>query len=108
MQLKLMVKIREMRKRQQQAVYNALWWATIVEVDFVFDAQGTASDRQRKVFTTPLLSEVKKRRNTKQFTKKKPRCHRGGVHGVANQNATTERTNVANRTMLQRRSRGSA
>ena len=24
---------------------------------------------QRKVFTTPLLSEVKKRRNTKQFTK---------------------------------------
>ena len=40
---------------------------------------------------TPLLSEAKKRRNTKQFTKKKPRYHRGGVRGVANQNATSER-----------------
>ena len=40
---------------------------------------------QRKVFTTPLLSEVKKRRNTNQFTKKKSRCQRGGVHRVANQ-----------------------
>ena len=48
---------------------------------------------QRKVFTTPLLAEANKRRNTKQFTKKKSRCQRGGVRGVANQNATTERTN---------------
>ena len=38
---------------------------------------------QRKVFTTPLLTEANKRRNTKQFTKKKPRCQRGGVRGTA-------------------------
>ena len=37
---------------------------------------------QRTVFTTPLLTEANKRRNTKQFTKKKPRCQRGGVRGV--------------------------
>ena len=49
---------------------------------------------QRKVFTTPLLSEAKSDRNTEQFTKKKSRCQRGGVRGVANQNATTERTNL--------------
>ena len=49
---------------------------------------------QRKVFTTPLLTEANKRRNTKQFTKKNPRCERGGVRGVANQNARTERTNL--------------
>ena len=49
---------------------------------------------QRKVFTTPLLSEVKSDRNTDQFTKKKSRCQRGGVRGVANQNATKERTNL--------------
>ena len=48
---------------------------------------------QRKVFTTPLLSEAQKCRNTKQFTKKKSRCQKGGVRGVAYQNATTERTN---------------
>ena len=48
--------------------------------------------RQRKVFTTPLLSEAKSGRNTEQFTKKKSRCQRGGVRGVANQNVTTERT----------------
>ena len=47
---------------------------------------------QRKVFTTPLLSEAKSDRNTQQFTKKKSRCQRGGVRGVANQNAITERT----------------
>ena len=63
---------------------------------------------QRKVFTTPLLSEAKSDRNTNQFTKKKSRCQRGGVRGVANQNATTERKNVANQTMLQGRSRGLA
>ena len=34
------------------------------------------------------------RRNANQFTKKNPRCQRGGVRGVANQNATTERTNL--------------
>ena len=44
------------------------------------------------VFTTPLLSEAKSGRNTEQFTKKKSRCQRGGVRGVANQNVTTERT----------------
>ena len=49
---------------------------------------------QRKVFTTPLLSEAKSDRNCEQFTKKKSRCQRGGVRGVANQNATTERTNL--------------
>ena len=49
---------------------------------------------QRKVFTTPLLSEANKRRNCNQFTKKNSRCQRGGVRGVANQNATTERTNL--------------
>ena len=49
---------------------------------------------QRKVFTTPLLSEAKSDRNTNQFTKKKSRCQRGGVRGLANQNATTERTNL--------------
>ena len=49
---------------------------------------------QRKVFTTPLLSEAKSDRNTKQFTKKKSRCQIGGVRGVANLNATTERTNL--------------
>jgi hypothetical protein len=47
---------------------------------------------QRKVFTTPLLSEAQSDRNTEQFTKKKSRCQRGGVRGVANQNAATERT----------------
>jgi hypothetical protein len=49
---------------------------------------------QRKVFTTPLLSEAKSDRNIEEFTKKKSRCQRGGVRGVANQNATTERTNL--------------
>ena len=52
-----------------------------------------SSVRQRKVFTTPLLSEAKSDRNTEQFTKKKSRCQRGSVRGVANQNATTERRN---------------
>ena len=47
---------------------------------------------QRKFFTTPLLSEANKRRNCNQFTKKNSRCQRGGVRGVANQNATPERT----------------
>ena len=51
-------------------------------------------DAQRKVFTTPLLTEAKSDRNTDQFTKKKSGCQRGGVRGVANQNATTERTNL--------------
>ena len=51
-----------------------------------------ASARQRKVFTTPLLTEAKSDRNGNQFTKKKSRCQRDGVRGVANQNATTERT----------------
>ena len=60
---------------------------------------------QRKVFTTPLLSEANKRRTSKQFTKKNPRCQRGGAHGVANQLATTERKTLANQTMLQGRSR---
>ena len=55
---------------------------------------------ERKVFTTPLLTEASKRRNAKQFTKKKRRCQRGGVHGMANQNVTTEQTDVANQTML--------
>ena len=32
-------------------------------------------------------------RNINQFTKKKSRCQRGGVRGVTNQKATTERTN---------------
>ena len=41
-----------------------------------------------------FLTEGKKRRNTKQFTKKNPRCQRGGVRGVANQDTTTERTNL--------------
>ena len=41
-----------------------------------------------------LLSEAKSDRNTKHFTKKKSRCQRGGVRGVANQNATTERMNL--------------
>ena len=63
---------------------------------------------QRKVFTTPLLSEAKSDRNTKQFTKKKSRCQRGGVRGVANHNAATEQTNSVNQTMLQGRSRGLA
>ena len=52
---------------------------------------------QRKVFTTPLLSEAKSHRNVHQFTKKNSRCQRGGVRGVANQNATTERTNQQTR-----------
>ena len=43
------------------------------------------------VFTTPLLTEVKSDRNCNQFTKNKSRCQRGGVRGIANQNATTER-----------------
>ncbi|MEP3480218.1 MAG: hypothetical protein ABJZ55_13285 [Fuerstiella sp.] len=63
---------------------------------------------QRKGFTTPLRPEVKKRRNTSQSTKKKPRCQRGGVHGVAIQNATTERIDLANRVTPQGRSRGVA
>ena len=49
---------------------------------------------QRKVFTTPLLTEAKSDRNYEQFTKTKRRCQRGGVRGVANQDATTERTNL--------------
>ena len=49
---------------------------------------------QRKVFTTPLLTEANKRRNCRKFTKKKSRCQRGGVRGAANQNATTERRNL--------------
>jgi hypothetical protein len=40
------------------------------------------------------FSEANNRRNYKQFTKKKSRCQRGGVRGAANQNATTERTNL--------------
>ena len=56
---------------------------------------------QRKVFTTPLLVEANKRRNTKQFTRMKPRCQRGGVRGVANQNTPSKRTNVANQLTLQ-------
>ena len=47
---------------------------------------------QRKVFTTPLLTEANKRRNTNQFTKKKPHCQRGGVRGVANQNTSSKGT----------------
>ena len=47
--------------------------------------------RQRKVFTTPLLSEAKKRRNCEQFTKKKSRCQIGGVRGVANRAASPKR-----------------
>jgi hypothetical protein len=39
---------------------------------------------QRTVFTTPLLTEVNKRRNTNQFTKEKPPCQRVGVRGSAN------------------------
>ena len=35
--------------------------------------------------TTPLLSEVKKRRNTNQFTKMNKRGQRGGVRGAATQ-----------------------
>ena len=54
---------------------------------------GLASGTQRKFFTTPLLSEARSDRNTEKFTKKKTRCQRGGVRGVANRNATTERTN---------------
>ena len=46
------------------------------------------------MFTTPFRTEANKHRNTKQFTKKNSRCQRGGVRGVANQNATTERTNL--------------
>ena len=53
--------------------------------------RSSASDTQRKVFTTPLLAEAKSDRNTEQFTKKKSRCQRGGVRGVAYQNATKER-----------------
>jgi len=49
---------------------------------------------QRKVFTTPLLTEVKKRRNTNQFTKKKSRCQRGGVRGMANQNTSPKRATL--------------
>ena len=40
----------------------------------------------RKVFTTPLLTEANKRHSSKQFTNKKPRCQRGGVRRVVNQN----------------------
>ena len=54
----------------------------------------SGSAAQRKVFTTPLLSEANKRRSCNQFTKKKSRCQRGGVRGVANQNATTERATL--------------
>ena len=43
---------------------------------------------QQIVFTTPLLAEANKRRNTKQFTKKKPRCQRGRVRGMGNQNTS--------------------
>ena len=46
---------------------------------------------QRKVFTTPLLTEANKHRDTQQFTKKNPRCQRGGVRGVANQNTSSKR-----------------
>ena len=56
--------------------------------------QQTVYVHQRKAFTTPLLSEAKSDRNTEQFTKKKSRCQRGGVRGVANQHATTERTTL--------------
>ena len=51
--------------------------------------------RQRKVFTTPLLTEAKSCRNTEQFTKKKSHCQRGGVRGVANQNAPSKQSNMA-------------
>ena len=67
-----------------------------------------ASALQRKVFTTPLLTEANKRRNTYQFTKKNPRCQRGGVRGAANQNTSPKRSMAENQTMLQRRSRGFA
>jgi hypothetical protein len=55
------------------------------DIECVFDAQ-------RKVLTTPLLSEANKRRNTNQFTKKKPHYQRGGVRGVAYQKALPKRT----------------
>ena len=68
----------------------------------------STSGHQRKVFTTPLLIEANKRRNTKQFTKGLTRCQRGGVCGAANQNASPKQTNVVNQTTRQRRSRGFA
>ena len=53
--------------------------------------QKKPASAQRKVFTTPLLAEANKRRNTKQFTKKKSHCQRGGVRGDANQNTSSKR-----------------
>ena len=64
----------------------------VVNREHCMDSQ-LVSSAQRKVFTTPLLTEAKSHRNSTQFTKKKSCCQRGGVRGAANQNATTERTN---------------
>ena len=57
--------------------------------------------RTKKVSTTPLLSEAKKRRSAKQFTKTNPRCQRGGVRGVANQNMSPKAVDAENQTTLQ-------
>ena len=59
------------------------------------------ADRKRKGFTTPLLAEANKRRNAQQFTKKKPRCQRGGARGAANQNVSPKAVDAANQTTLQ-------
>ena len=39
---------------------------------------------QQIVFTTPLLTEASKHRNTKQFTKKKPRCQNASTKHLFN------------------------
>ena len=108
-------RIEEWQKRNRIASHDAILQfgcaidpRTIVGNQVIGGDWHLAEVVQRKVFTTPLLSEAKSDRNSEQFTKKKSRCQRGGVRGVANQNATTERTNPANQMMLQRRSRGLA
>ena len=79
-----------------------------VNVDNELAIQRAPRSHNGRFLRHRILSEGKKRRNTKQFTKKNRGCQRGGVHGVANQYATTERANGASQLMLQRRSRGLA
>ncbi len=67
-----------------------------VTSEFVTSCHGQTKERvtpQRKVLTTPLLTEANKRRNT-QFTKKNLRCQRGGVRGAANQIMSPDRATL--------------
>ena len=59
---------------------------TINDVRFVGHHENCIRVTQRKVFTTPLLTEAKSDRNAKQFTKKKSRCQKAVFTAALEQN----------------------